>query len=263
MREFDTVSIEIEGPLAWLTLSRPERANTINRQLTVDVNDALAALDAVADVRVVLITGAGERHFCGGADLREIDTLIAPDGSVGDQRRDFIRHIEELTKPVIAVINGAAMGGGLELALACDFRFLAEEAQVGFPEIRFGALPGAGGTQRLPRLVGLAAARMLIFTGEPIGAADAWRIGLVDRIAPAAGLRDAARELANVLADRPDYALQAGKRLLNAALDHDLAEGLAMERHVISSMGTREQREAARARATKGSATYRNIFGAN
>jgi enoyl-CoA hydratase/carnithine racemase len=261
VKEFETVRVHREGQFGWLTLARPERANSINRQLTMDVNDALTVLDVDPEVRVVLVTGEGERHFCSGADLKEIDTLIGADGTVGDPRRDFLRHIEEIGKPVIAVINGAAMGGGLELALACDFRFLAEEAQVGLPEIRFGALPAAGGTQRLPRLVGLSRARLLILTGEPLGAEDALRIGLVDRTAPAAGLGDAARELASVLADRPAYALSAGKRLLNAAIDMDLTEGLALERQITSTMGTPEEREAARARAMKGSATYRNIFG--
>jgi enoyl-CoA hydratase/carnithine racemase len=255
-----TLRVERQEGLATLVLDRPSRANTINLQLTIAFNDALDELDRDPSVQVILVTGAGGRHFSGGADLREIEQLMAPDGVIGDRRRDFISHIEEVSKPVIAVINGAAMGGGCEIALACDFRVMAEEARIGLPEIRFGALPGAGGTQRLPRIVGLAKAKQMILTGRDMSAAEALAIGLVDRITPQADLIRVAHELAAQLADKAPYALAAGKRLLNQSLDLPLLEGLRLERELIRSMATPEEREEFRQRSMRTSATYENIF---
>ncbi|HEY0942569.1 MAG TPA: enoyl-CoA hydratase/isomerase family protein [Steroidobacter sp.] len=246
--------------MAILFLDRPKAANTINLQLTIDVNDALDELDRDPSVRCILLTGAGDRHFCGGADLREIEQLISPEGVVGDSRRDFISHIEEVSKPVIAVINGAAMGGGCEIALACDFRVMADDARIGLPEVCFGALPGGGGTQRLPRLVGLAKAKELILTGRQLSAADALAIGLVDGTAPREQLMDAAQAMANQLADKAPYALAAGKRLLNQALELPLSEGLALERRVVRDMGTPQEREEFRERSKRASPTYESIF---
>lgn len=255
-----TIRFEVQDGVATLFLDRPARANTINLQLTVDFNDALDALERDPAVQVILLTGAGDRHFCGGADLREIEALMGEGGVIGDPRRDFISHIEDISKPVIAVINGAAMGGGCEIALACDFRVMAAEAKIGLPEIRFGALPAAGGTQRLPRLIGLAKARQMIFTGQQLSAAEALDIGLVDRIAPQNALLQAAQEMAAALADKAPYALGAAKHLLNRAFDLPLAEGLALERRLVSAMGTLEEREEFRQRSMRASATYDGIF---
>lgn len=258
-----TVRIERHDGVATLVLNRPQRANTINLQLTIELNDALDELDREADVRCILLTGSGDRHFCGGADLREIDRLISADGVVGDARRDFISHIEEVSKPVIAVINGAAMGGGCEIALACDFRVMADDAQIGLPEVRFGALPGGGGTQRLPRLVGIAKARELILTGKHLSAAEALAIGLVDRTAPRANLPDVARELADQFKDKAPYAIATAKRLLNQSLELPLVEGLALERRLVRDMGTPQEREEFRQRSMRASPTYESIFSPN
>lgn len=258
-----TIRIEREDGIATVVLDRPQRANTINLQLTVEFNDALDELDRDSNVHCILVTGAGDRHFCGGADLREIDRLISPDGVVGDRRRDFICHIEEVSKPVIAVINGAAMGGGCEIALACDFRVMADDVQIGLPEVRFGALPAGGGTQRLPRLVGLAKARELILTGKHLSAAEALSIGLVDRIAPRAQLFAAARELADQFKDKAPYAIATAKRLLNQALELPLARGLELERRLVRDMGTPQEREEFRKRSMRSNPTYGNIFSSN
>jgi enoyl-CoA hydratase/carnithine racemase len=243
-----------------LFLDRPARANTINLQLTIDFNDALDEMDRDPAVHCIVLTGSGDRHFCAGADLREIGDLLSPEGVIGDRRRDFISHIEEISKPVIAAINGAAMGGGCEIALACDFRIMAEDARIGLPEIRFGALPGGGGTQRLPRLVGLARAKQLIFTGGDLSAAEALGIGLVDRIAPREGLMGAAKAMAAPLMDKAPYAIGAAKRLLNQAFERPLSEGLALERRLVRDMGTAEEREEFRRRSMRASTTYENIF---
>lgn len=260
MKTASPIHLKREGPIATIVLDRPERANTITLQLTVEFNDALDVLDQDPDVACILITGAGDKHFCGGADLREIEDMMTPDGVTGDPRRDFIRHIEDVSKPVICVINGAAMGGGCEIALACDFRIMVDDAQIGLPEIRFGALPGAGGTQRLPRLIGLARAKEMILMGRPLSAMEALQIGLVTSVAPRAGLQDAVLEFAGRLVDKAPYALAAGKRLLNEGQDLPLGEALAFERRVIRDMATEEERQEFRERSAAGSSVYAGIF---
>jgi methylglutaconyl-CoA hydratase len=254
------IKVEREGAIATIVLNRPARANTINMSLTVELNDALEALDSDPDVACILVTGAGDRHFCGGADLREIEGMITEEGVTGDPRRDFIRHIEQVSKPVIAVINGAAMGGGCEIALACDFRIMVDDAKIGLPEIRFGALPGAGGTQRLPRLIGLAAAKEMILIGAPLNAEEALRTGLVNAVAPRAELQAEALKFAASLTDKAGYALAAGKALLNQALDLPLDEGLALERRTVRDMASEAERRRAQEKSAANSAVYSNIF---
>ena len=262
MNDYETIRVERRDGLAFLTLNRPEAANTISRQLMADVNGALDELDGEPEIHVVLVTGAGDRHFCGGADLRDLAVARgggaspAPEGA----RRDFITHLEEVRQPTIAVINGAAMGGGCEIALACDFRLMAEEAKIGQPEILFGALPLGGATQRLPRIVGLASAKELVLLGRHLTAREALEIGLVTAVAPRERLMTAAVELASELAEKAGYALATGKKLLNRALDLPLTEGLALERELALNMGTPEEVRAARERAMAKSATYGKIF---
>ena len=256
------IRIERNGPVGTIILDRPARANTITLQLTIDLNDALAELDTDGEIACILVTGAGDKHFCGGADLREIEDMITDEGVTGDARRDFVSHFEEVTKPVIAVINGAAMGGGCEIALACDFRIMADDAKIGLPEIRFGALPGAGGTQRLPRLIGLAKAKELILLGEALTAQQALDVGLVTAVAPRSALGACAAELAARLVDKAPYALAAGKALLNTGLDLPLAEGLALERRTVRDMGTAAERQAFRERSTRNDVVYAGIFAA-
>ena len=260
MKDSKPVLVKREGPIGTIVLDRPERANTITLQLTIDFNDALDELDRDPEVVCILITGAGDKHFCGGADLREIEDMMTADGVTGDPRRDFVRHIEEVSKPVICVINGAAMGGGCEIALACDFRIMVDDAKIGLPEIRFGALPGAGGTQRLPRLVGLAKAKEMILIGRPLSALEAYSIGLVTSIVPRAELQEVALGLAGQLLGKAPYALAAGKRLLNEALDMPLDEGLAFERRTIRDMASEEERQQFRERSAAESSVYAGIF---
>lgn len=260
VKDAKPVFVERDGAIGTIMLTRPERANTITLQLTVDFNDALDELDQDPDIACILITGAGDKHFCGGADLREIEDMMTAEGVTGDPRRDFVRHIEEVSKPVICVINGAAMGGGCEIALACDFRIMADDAKIGLPEIRFGALPGAGGTQRLPRLVGLAKAKEMILLGHPLSAEEALRVGLVTSVVPRADLQEAARHIAGQLADKAPYALAAGKRLLNEAQDMRLDDGLAFERRTIRDMATDEEQKEFRERSAAKSSVYAGIF---
>lgn len=251
----DTVLMETRGQVALLTLNRPDRANTLNGELIADLQ--ARATDAARDdnVRVLIVTGAG-RHFCGGADLRAGRSLArsGPSGPSAGIALDWV------PKPVIAAINGAAMGGGCEIALSCDFRIIASSAKIGLTEIRFGALPAGGGTARAPRLIGLAAAKRMIMIGEPLDADEAYRIGLVTEVAEPEALMERAFELAETLATRAPYAMRTAKQLLNKSLEVDLATALELERSLINRMGTPEEMQQARDEAAARSSTYANIF---
>lgn len=252
MQDQDRVLIERIGEVGLLTLNRPDRANAIDTALRHGLRERVAEIAADQSIRAVVLTGAG-RHFCGGADLRE----SAADRAAG--RRGPIG-IDALPQPVIAAVNGTAFGGGCEIALCCDFRFMADDARIGLTEIRFGELPQGGGTARLPRLVGLGAAKRMIMTGDPVDAEQALRIGLVDRVLPRQDLLAEALAFAEYLAQRAAYALRTAKTLLNAALDTDLVTALAAERRLTAEMATPEQRSEARADASRKMAVYARIF---
>lgn len=247
-----TVIVERDGPIAIVTLNRPDRANTLNEQLLTELRAGLLVLANDDEIRAIVVTARG-RHFCGGADLRA--ARLGPRTSYY-----FALDFDWVPQPMIAAINGAAMGGGCELALACDMRFMASSAQIGLPEIRFGALPAGGGTARLPRVVGVAKAKQLIYSGEPIGADEALAIGLVDRVCEHGTLVSDAVEYARLLATRAPYAMRTAKRLVNQALDVDLHTALELERRLIATMATPEEAAAARTEASERMATYAKIF---
>jgi enoyl-CoA hydratase len=214
------------------------------------------------------VTGAG-RHFCGGADLRDFARRpFNPEAATSSEkgttqsapRRDLFTALEESRVPVIAAINGAAMGGGCEIALACDIRVIADTAIIGLPEIRFGALPAGGGTQRLPRLIGVGAAKEMIFSGLPWTAAEALRVGLVNRVVPAADLLAVCEKIAQVYIERAAYALKAAKRLVNHGIEMPLKDAIAFERKVIAGMATPEERKQAQEQAAATQKTYARIF---
>jgi methylglutaconyl-CoA hydratase len=225
------VRYEPKGRIGVIVLNRPERANAVSMAMRDQLHSTKEALARDPAVRVVVVTGAG-RHFCGGADLTE----PAAERAAARRRHPGATDFSGLPQPVIAAINGAAMGGGCELALTCDFRFMAAGAQIGLSEIRFGELPLGGGTVRLPRLVGPAAARRIIMTGEPVSAHEALRIGLVDFVQPPGELLAGALAFAERLAGHAGYALRAAKTLLNSALETDLATSLRREHAVVGAM---------------------------
>jgi enoyl-CoA hydratase/carnithine racemase len=207
--------VDGESRVATLTLNRPEALNAISRQLAAELLATCNALTVREDVRAVIVTGAGERAFCAGADLKE-RRMLAP-----DERAAHTTAIEAaaealaaLPMPTVAAVRGFALAGGAELAIACDLRVAAEDATFGFPEVKIGIFPGAGGALRLPRIIGSGAARDLLFTGRRITAADAFRLGLVDRLALAESVVDAAAELAGSIAVNAPLAVRAVKRAL-------------------------------------------------
>ncbi len=253
--DFETILFDVTDEIATITINRPERANTISPGLTADITAAVDSIAADEGVRAVILTGAG-RHFCGGADLR----AMGGGGRSGIPGRNLFSQFESLRQPVIAAINGAAMGGGCELALACDIRVMALEAQIGTPEIKFGALPAGGGTQRLARMVGVGMAKELVMTGEPISAERAREIGLVNSVVPGAQLMDEARRYAGVFVQRAPFALATAKQLVLKSVDVELQVGLMMESNAISAMATPEERGQERERAAANSDTYKRIF---
>jgi enoyl-CoA hydratase len=227
------VEYSVEGAVAVLTLNRPP-VNALSAAL---VSDLRAAIARAADpaVRAVVVTGSP--HFAAGADITE----LRASAEHGDETplawhlTAVLLEMERLPKPVIAAVRGFALGGGLELALCCDYRYLAEDARVGLPEIKLGIFPGAGGTQRLPRLIGLAKARDLIFTGRHLKAAEALAIGLADAVVPADDLPAAAMERAHLLAEGATVALGGAKRAILDGLSLSIEQGLALEQEGFST----------------------------
>jgi enoyl-CoA hydratase/carnithine racemase len=267
--KFETIILERKDGIGQLTLNRPERANTISFQLMHDVVAAMEEVEADSEYRVLIVTGAG-RHFCGGADLRDFAERARERVSSGAERqgsgdfvtprRDLFSALEESRVPVIAAINGAAMGGGCEIALACDIRVMSDSATIGLPEIRFGALPAGGGTQRLPRLVGPGIAKEMIFSGLPWTAEEAFRVGLVNRAVPAAELIKVCEKIAGVYVERAAYALRTAKLLVNRGVELTLKDGIALERKMIAEMATPEERKKAQDQAAATQKTYARIF---
>jgi enoyl-CoA hydratase len=227
---FDLLQIDRDGAVAVITLDRPAALNALNRQLLTELSAALAQLGAADDVRVVVVTGAGDRAFVAGADISEIAALDAEAARrFAEAGQALFRALETLGKPSIAAINGFALGGGCELAMACTLRIAAEHAQLGQPEIDLGTLPGFGGTQRLVRLVGRGRALAMLLSGQRVGAAEAERIGLVNKVVPAAVLRAEATEMARSLAAKPQAAVRYILKAVHEGADLTLEAALALE----------------------------------
>ena len=244
MGEF--VRVEMADKIATIRLDRP-KANALNAQVQAEISAAAAQVSADSAVRAVILYG-GERVFAAGADIKE----MAPLGTAEMSERAAALQaafnvVAAIPKPVVAAVTGYALGGGLELALCADFRVLGESAKVGQPEILLGVIPGAGGTQRLPRLIGPAKAKDLIFTGRQVGAAEALAIGLADKVVPDADVYQAARDLVAQYTTGPALALAAAKQAVNHGLDVDLATGLEIERlHFASLFATEDQKSGMR-----------------
>ena len=240
MGEF--VRLEVADGIGTIRLDRP-KVNALNDQLTAELADAAAAAENSEEVRAVILYG-GERVFAGGADIAEMaEAGPAAMAAWSGRLQAALSRVAGIGKPVVAAITGYALGGGLELALAADFRVAGERARVGQPEILLGIIPGAGGTQRLPRLVGPARAKDIVFSGRMLAAAEALEIGLVDRVVPDAEVYPAALDMVRRYASGPALALRAAKQAIDYGLGVDLATGLEIERVQFAGLfGTQDQR---------------------
>jgi enoyl-CoA hydratase len=225
------VRLEREGAVARLTLDNPP-LNLVTAALLGELAATLAVLEAAdpGEVRAVVVTGAGERAFSAGSDVGEFEAQRGPGGRARlTLEQATVTRLAALPMPTIAAIEGSALGGGLEIALACDIRVASERARLGLPEVRLAVIPGAGGTQRLPRVVGHAKARELVLTGAVLDAAEAGRIGLVSRVVPAGEAVAVALEIAGEIVERGPLAVREAKRLLDIAAGSSLDDGLAAE----------------------------------
>ncbi|MGC9323507.1 MAG: enoyl-CoA hydratase/isomerase family protein, partial [Desulfomonilia bacterium] len=219
MKNYTTILLEKKDGIGYLTLNRPEVFNAISQELIDEVRDALALVDKDEEIKVLIITGAG-KGFQAGADIRELNVMTPM--AILRWNEGVVRinaAIEKLRQPVIAAINGIAMGGGLELAISCQLRIAVEGAKLGLPEVKLGIIPGTGGTQRLPRLVGKTKAYEMLLTGDPIDAEEAYRIGLVNKVVPKGEAVQAAEELARKIMANGPIAVEMCKDAVEIGMD--------------------------------------------
>lgn len=242
------VSYKSENFIGVLTINRPNALNALNSQVLNELNEAFDKID-LNNTRVVVITGAGEKSFVAGADISEMSTAsIVEAEKFGKKGNDVFRKIETFPIPVIAAINGFALGGGCELAMACDIRICSENALFGQPEVGLGITPGFGGTQRLARLIGLGKAKELIYAGNTIKAEEALKIGLVNHVYSLETLMEEAMKLANKIAKNAPIAVRASKKAINTGIDTDMDRAIIIEEKLFAScFETEDQVEAMKA----------------
>ncbi len=238
------VLTEIADGVATLTVNRPEKLNALNSATRSQLVAILEKLRHDPNARVIILTGAGEKAFIAGADIAEFEGRTSVDQFRVMKDASVYDAVDRFPKPVIAAINGFCLGGGCELAMACDIRLASEQAKLGQPEINLGIIPGGGGTQRLPRLVGLGTAFKLLYTGEIIRAPEALRIGLVDEVVAPEALMPRARELATVIAKKSPVALELIKEAVRASVRTSLDEGLRHETTLFGLVFSSADKEA-------------------
>jgi enoyl-CoA hydratase len=256
---YEALEYSIKDGIALIRLNRPNKLNAFDSVMVRDFGTLATNVKADKEVRAVVFTGNG-RAFCAGADIAAVNTF--------ESNVDFWNYLEAVHKafnaleafdrPTIAAINGPALGGGLELALTCDFRIMAEEAVVGVPEIKIGVLPGGGGTQRLPKMLPPAIAKQMIYLGEPMKAAEALHFGLVNQVVPAAQVLDAAMDLARRLVKMPPLGIRSAKFLAHAAMNADIKTGTEAELQALAFLfGTEDRAEGMGAFLAKRQASFK------
>ena len=248
-KHYTTIKLRKEQTTAWITLDRPDKLNAINATMLQELSEALDTTERDVNVRCVIITGAGEKAFSAGADITELHRLTQETAAeLSRKGQQAFTKIETMSKPVIAAINGYALGGGLELALACDFRLASNNAELGFPEMKLGIIPGWGGTQRLTWTVGAADAKRMIMLGERVKAEEALKIGLVDKVVPLDELEAETNALSKRLVEHPTEALKLAKHSVNSVTKSILESGLKKETEffalLFSKKKTKERMDA-------------------
>ncbi|RZB32008.1 MAG: enoyl-CoA hydratase [Desulfobacteraceae bacterium Eth-SRB1] len=228
--EYKNIIFDLKDGIATITFNRPEVLNALNEELLQELSTALDGIEEDEDIRVLVLTGAGERSFVAGADIKELvrfDALQAK--SFAETGHIILNKFQALPIPVVAAVNGFALGGGCEIALACDFVYASENAMFGLPEINLGLIPGLGGTQRLPRLIGKNKAKEIIFTGKMLSAAEAMEIGIVNRVFPIKSFMDETFKVAGIIASKGKVSLRAAKQAINNGMNVDLGSGCNIE----------------------------------
>jgi enoyl-CoA hydratase len=246
---YDNIRYEVDGFIATVTVAREKALNALNRHTLNEIGWALREADGDARVRVVIVTGAGEKAFIAGADIAEMQNQGATEARGFAQAGRTVGDIlEAMQKPVIAAVNGFALGGGCELALACDFIYASDRAKFGQPEVNLGVIPGFGGTQRLPRRIGTARAMELVLTGDLIGADEALRIGLVNKVVPAAELMAEAKKCAEKIASKGPLAIAYARRSVRKSVELSLSSGNDLEAELFALLfATQDQKEGMKA----------------
>jgi enoyl-CoA hydratase len=262
MKEYNNVIVEIENGTAVVTMNRPQALNALNDELMSEINDIFTDLNQDNSVKVIILTGAGEKSFVAGADIKEMKDLNADEGRRWAEKGEttFLK-IEQCEKPVIAAINGFALGGGCEIAMACDIRIAAENAKFGQPEVGLGIIPGFGGTQRMSRLVGRGMAKYLIYTANMIKADEAYRIGLVQKVVPLASLLEEAKSLAQTIIKKSQTAVCFAKDAINRGAEMSMANAMAYEAYIFGiCFGGEDQTEGMNAFVNKAKPNFTGKF---
>ena len=238
------ITYEVEGAVGVITINRPKALNALNSQVLEEIDKTLDGVD-LETVRCLILTGAGDKSFVAGADIGEMSTLTKEEGEAfGKKGNDVFRKLETFPIPVIAAINGFALGGGCEISMSCDIRICSENAVFGQPEVGLGITPGFGGTQRLPRIIGVGKAKEMIYGGRNIKADEAYRIGLVNNVYPLEELMPAAKKLASTIAANAPIAVRACKKAINEGLDVDMDAAIVVEEKLFGSCFETEDQKA-------------------
>jgi len=246
--DFETILVEHRGPIGLVTLNRPDKLNAMSTPMKAELVRALRALGDDSETRVLVLTGAGDKAFVAGADISEFSGRTSVEQWRMYERGTIYSAIDGVEKPILAMINGYCLGGGLELAMACDIRIASERASFGQTEVNIGIIPGGGGSQRLPRLVGLGNALKLALTGDRIDAHDALRMGLVDEVVPHGKLQDRTMEVAERIAGKSAVAVRLTKAAIRASAHLPLDQGLRYEETLFAlAMSTADKEEGVRA----------------
>lgn len=255
----ETILMEVTGEIAVVTLNRPHCLNALNGQLFEELEQCMMEIEKRKDIKVVILTGAGEKAFAAGADISAMVDMSVVEARAFDKLiQEVGMRMENMPQIIIAAVNGFALGGGCELALCCDIRVASENARFALPETGLGIIPGGGGTQRLPRIIGQGRAMEMIVTGKQIDAQEAWRIGLANQVVPQAELMDTCRKMAGKICAKGSYANALAKRAVNLSEDTDLRSGLAAELELISvAFATQDRTEGMQAFLEKRKPTFR------
>jgi enoyl-CoA hydratase len=240
---YENILLKVKDNIAYVTINRPKALNALNTDVLTELDDVFRYIDKADEVKAVIVTGAGEKSFVAGADIAQmskLNTIQGRDMTIKGQK--VMNLIENQDKIVIAAVNGFALGGGCELAMACDIRVASEKAKFGQPEVNLGIIPGFGGTQRLPRLVGKGMAKYLIYSAEMISAEEAYRIGLVEKVVPAEELIATCESIAKKIMSKAPIAVKMAKQAINNGVNADLATGVCFEAEAYVSCFTSSDR---------------------